>query len=80
MHIVEWDYSVCQRGREKYEMKEEQLYWQNLRHLVLKKRRRRYMAPNCTGMVSDKWERGSVTYHVHILFVQATETENETFP
>ena len=38
------------------------------------------MAPNCTGMVSDKWERGSVTYHVHILFVQATETENETFP
>lgn len=61
-------------------MKEEQLYWQNLRHLVLKKRRRRYMAPNCTGMVSDKWERGSVTYHVHILFVQATETENETFP
>lgn len=37
------------------------------------------MAPNCTGMVSDKWERGSVTYHVHILFVQATETENETF-
>lgn len=39
-------------------MKEEQLYWQNLRHLVLKKRRRRYMAPNCTGMVSDKWEMG----------------------